>query len=343
MARALQDTAIRHNVTLQRAGAGAGRDAVKHLREARAWVTDRLAKEGDRIETRKRLRKVLSDIDRRVASILRGYSRELTESLEEVALLEAEFQRRSISRVAGVSVSAAGQKEIVRRALEIPVPVGRAAGGQLLKPVIQDWPDELTERARNAVTIGFSQGNTTREIAQAVAGYADGVLGAAGERSAMTLARTAVTHVSSTARDLTYRANDDVIVGYEWVAVQDSRTSDTCKALDGRIFKLTDDYQPKPPAHPNCRSTTSPVLQPEFAEADDEKGTAASDKTYYEWLKNQPASVQDEALGATKGKIFRNAGLTPEEFKRASVNRLNEPLTVDEMAKRNPKIADYLA
>ena len=65
-------------------------------------------------------------------------------------------------------------------------------------------------------------------------------------------------------------------------------------------------------------------------------------RQYYDILKNQPAAVQDDALGKTKGKIFRNAGLTPEEFKKASVDQLYNELTLEEMAKKNKKIAEYL-
>ena len=42
----------------------------------------------------------------------------------------------------------------------------------------------------------------------------------------------------------------------------------------------------------------------------------------------------DDALGKDQGcKIFRNAGLTAEEFKKASVDQLYNPnLTIEEMA-----------
>ena len=65
-------------------------------------------------------------------------------------------------------------------------------------------------------------------------------------------------------------------------------------------------------------------------------------RQYYDILKNQPAAVIDDALGKAKGKIFRNAGLTAEEFKKASVDQLYNPLTIEEMAAKNKKIADYL-
>ncbi len=58
---------------------------------------------------------------------------------------------------------------------------------------------------------------------------------------------------------------------YVWSSIIDSRTSETCLELDGRIFLVG--RGPRPPAHPNCRSTTyayygedgGPVAQTDFA------------------------------------------------------------------------------
>ncbi len=50
---------------------------------------------------------------------------------------------------------------------------------------------------------------------------------------------------------------------YEYAALEDNRTSDICKALDGKVFKVADavvgvNY---PPMHPFCRSSTVAVIQ----------------------------------------------------------------------------------
>ena len=102
----------------------------------------------------------------------------------------------------------------------------------------------------------------------------------------------------------------------------------------------------------NCRSSTAPKLSPEF-DIFDEGATRASkgadggkqvaaDTTYYDWLKRQPASYQDEVLGKTKGLIFRNSGLTPEQFRAITVDDLGRPLTLEEMAAMDKRVATYL-
>ena len=65
--------------------------------------------------------------------------------------------------------------------------------------------------------------------------------------------------------------------------------------------------------------------------------------SYHQWLKQQPAWFQDERLGKTKGLIFRNAGLSPEEFRKITVDDLGRPLTIDEMKAADKRVASYLA
>jgi len=64
--------------------------------------------------------------------------------------------------------------------------------------------------------------------------------------------------------------------------------------------------------------------------------------SYYEFLKSQPAAFQDAALGVTRGKIFRNAGMTQEEFRAASVDGFGNPLTLKQMAEMDDRVAEYL-
>lgn len=55
---------------------------------------------------------------------------------------------------------------------------------------------------------------------------------------------------------------DAGIEEYEFIAKIDSRTSDECRRLDGKIFKVKDlEYgENAPPVHPNCRSSIAPHI-----------------------------------------------------------------------------------
>ena len=68
----------------------------------------------------------------------------------------------------------------------------------------------------------------------------------------------------------------------------------------------------------------------------------SADMSYYDFLSLQPAAIQDAALGPVRGKIFRNAGMSAEEFRVASVDGFGRPLTLKEMAALDEKVAAYL-
>ena len=196
--------------------------------------------------------------------------------------------------------------------------------------------------------MGFVQGQTTRQIVKNVVGA--GGLADISERNAATVIRTALSHVSNEARNETYRQNDDIIEKYEWVSTLDSRTSTICRARDGMTWEIG--KWPMPPAHFGCRSTTAPVISSEFdfldkgakraAKGADGGTQVSADTTYYEFLKQQPAWFIDEALGPTRGKIFRNSGISPEEFRVISVDGFGNPLTLKQMAELDKRVADYL-
>lgn len=103
----------------------------------------------------------------------------------------------------------------------------------------------------------------------------------------------------------------------------------------------------------NCRTTTAPVVSSEFDFLDAGAKRAArgadggtqvdANTSYYDFLKSQPAWFQDSALGAVRGKIFRNSGMTPDEFRAASVDGFGNPMTLKQMAEMDAKVAEYLA
>jgi SPP1 gp7 family putative phage head morphogenesis protein len=198
------------------------------------------------------------------------------------------------------------------------------------------------------VKSGFVQGKTTRQIVKEVVGA--GGLADVSQRNAATVVRTALNHVSTQAREIVYQKNSDIVEKYEWVSTLDSRTSTICRSRDGQKYDIG--KGPLPPAHPNCRSATAPVISSEFDFLDAGAKRAArgadggmqvdASTTYYDFLKQQPAWFIDKALGPIRGKIFRNSGMSPEEFRVASVDGFGRPLTLKEMAEADKRVAEYL-
>lgn len=76
--------------------------------------------------------------------------------------------------------------------------------------------------------------------------------------------------------------NDLDVEEYEIVVTLDSHTSDICRSLDGKVFKMSD-YKPgvtAPPFHVYCRSTTAPHFKENF-DAGERAARGADGKTYY--------------------------------------------------------------
>jgi SPP1 gp7 family putative phage head morphogenesis protein len=60
-------------------------------------------------------------------------------------------------------------------------------------------------------------------------------------------------------------------------------------------------------------------------------GPVPATTTYQTWLKGQSATFQDEILGKTKGKLFRDGGLQLDKF----VNRNGDELTLSQLASKH--------
>lgn len=74
----------------------------------------------------------------------------------------------------------------------------------------------------------------------------------------------------------------------------------------------------------------------------DSRGQVPAQTQYYELLKQQPAALQDRVLGKGRGLIFRNSGLSAEEFRKAMVDQMGRPKTLAEMAEDNATILRYM-
>jgi SPP1 gp7 family putative phage head morphogenesis protein len=219
----------------------------------------------------------------------------------------------------------------------------------MLDPFVKGWEAGQISKVNDIIKTGFITGRTNAQITQDIAGK-NGYLDNQNRKSIKTMVRTATTHTSSLARQQTMEENDDIVIGYEWVSTLDSRTSNICKGLDGKIYKHRDKNKRYPPAHPNCRSSTAPVLDQRFnvdgivttrASRGVEGGQqVAADTTYYGWLKGQGAQgpkgrafVMD-VLGKERGELFLDGGLSASKFKQLTTDELFQPIPLDELRKK---------
>jgi SPP1 gp7 family putative phage head morphogenesis protein len=151
------------------------------------------------------------------------------------------------------------------------------------------------------------------------------------EHQAKTLTRTAITSTQTTAVHKVMERNKDILKGFMFTAILDSKTSPICTHHNGKVYDV-DDKRYTPPLHWNCRSSMVPVLKSkedlleessarinktELKKKDPQKlnGLQPKDKGYGEWLKGQAFDVQKKMLGGEEqANLFRTGALKANEF-----------------------------
>lgn len=232
----------------------------------------------------------------------------------------------------------------------------RKFGGDTQRPLVQ-WSKGLQTEAKakvqEVVREALQTGSPVPEVRRRVAQVTKQT-----SRQAEAVARTGFSHATSVADQMVAEANDDVIIGVMWLSTLDSRTTITCASLDRTVYRTNEG--PRPPAHFNCRSRVTMLTRditdiaqgktgkPTQAELDAagkrrtegtrdgidyQQGRARpfdAGTSYGDWLKRQPATVQDEVLGRTRAKLFRQGKVEIDQF----VGSDHQPLTLKELEAR---------
>lgn len=226
--------------------------------------------------------------------------------------------------------------------------------------ILKDWADSLSradrERIMSEIKIGLVNGETVKQISTRVMGGLQNGVPIAGatavsKRGVEAVTRTAITAIADASRREVYKENADVLDQELYVATLDSRTTPVCRALDGKRFPLG--KGPRPPQHMACRSVRVPVLDGDAigtrpakraSRADlegltaaerrqkirDMTGTVPAKTTYQDFLRRQSDAFQEEVLGVTKAKLFRDGKLPLDRF----IDRSGNELTLAQLMKR---------
>lgn len=333
------DALTRHEIGIQRLSNATVRKMLRLLSDLDDQLVAALLKEDISEYTKARQKALLVELRRIVDSAYTDASGQMMIDLAGLADYEADFQSDMFKATVPVNF------EYVRPSADqlLAAVNSRPFQGRILSEWFADLNAGAFKRLRASIRMGFIEGRTTDQMVRDIRGtralkYTDGIL-QINRRAATTAVRTAVSHTANTARSYVYERNKDLIKGVQWTSTLDGRTSAICRARDGKVYDV--DKGPRPPAHPNCRSSTVPVLKswrelgynvkdlPKSTRAS-MNGQAAEDLTYGDWLAKQPAGFQDDVLGDTKGKLFRKGGLTVDRF----VDRAGNELTLDQLKKR---------
>jgi SPP1 gp7 family putative phage head morphogenesis protein len=172
------------------------------------------------------------------------------------------------------------------------------------------------------------------------------------KREATALVRTSVMQVANATRQETYKANADVLDGFEFIATLDARTCPRCAVYDGKQYDMNmqpighDLPFPGVPVHWNCRCTLapstkswaelagldSPLSKDQITELDavpvgdrvSMNGLIVGDTNYSDWLSSQDEATQQEILGPNRYQLWVENKLDMSDL----VNNNGMPLTI---------------
>ena len=293
--------------------------------------------------TVERLDSLLQSVRQTNAAAYQQVSQLIETELKDLVQYEAAYQYQLFANTLPVEVAVAS----VNVGQVYAAALARPFQGTLLKEALSGLEANKARMVRDAIRIGFVEGQTIQQMVQRIRGtramqYTDGLMETS-RRDTAAMVRTAVSHTANFTRNEFYKQNNDLVKGWQFVATLDSRTSITCASLSGKIFPLG--TGPLPPRHFNCRSTSVPVIKswkelgidlPESAKSTRSSmdGQVAEDLTFTKWLRSKPASVQDDILGATRGKLFRANKIEIDRF----TDRQGRVLSLDQLRKKNAEM-----
>lgn len=343
----IRDKAIRHALYLQRFGNGLTEQVIALLDEASEEIVAKLAARLASIDERgltlsdratKRLQMLLDEIKGLNAALYGQIGETLSEQLSGLGSVEAQFQAATLQTVLPVAFQTAIPSPTRLRAIIETSPME----GALLSSWTEGVQDGTAKRIEQAIRKGMVQGLGTDDLVRSIRGtkkqnYKDGVLEIS-RRSARSIVRTSVSHVSNVAAQETWKANERVVKGWQYVSTLDSRTTITCAALNGQVFPVGEG--PMPPRHIGCRSLSIAVTKSfkEMGFDSDEvtaserasmDGKVAGDITFEKWLKDKGEGTQNDILGPTRAALFRDGKLSLQDF----IKNDGTVLTIEQLSK----------
>ncbi|RIA47318.1 minor capsid protein [Dichotomicrobium thermohalophilum] len=332
MADPALDMIIRHRVGLEQYTNTINNRIRRHLQRVQKDIVDQINQRGPFIDERgvitkqknrrrlTRMNKVIEDLLAEAHIALRKDQRD---GLVDLAEYEAEFVEQLYTNGLGINSAFDRPSRELLRAIVTSEPFR----GDVLRSWAQQMEANQLRRIKQQIQIGLTEGESIEEIVQRLRGtralnFTDGQF-AKDKRNAEALTRTAVNHVQSRAHEEVVKHNPKLFSKkYEWVSVLDSRTTPICQSRAGRIYNQGEG--PLPPGHWGCRSVVR-----YFTKFED---VPESQPKYDEWLRDQPAAVQDEVLGKKKGRLYREGRLNLSQF----IND-GRMLTLEQLREREAK------
>lgn len=254
------------------------------------YIFSRFDYENMREFTRRELRNLTAQLNIAQTTRFTTFFDNLLKELQRFSRIEHQVAIGIMQSVTAIPAGIPKPDSLWARTLNEPI----AATGDVLTGLGATVIASTAQTVARQVRTGYANGLTKNALANDIVGTAsrnfrNGLIPKFQRWGAASI-NTAIQHVSATAVDY---LSSKLFDNYQWVSVLDERTSEICISRNGRIYSYA--TGPRPPAHPNCRSTIVPI-------ADDPTDMP----TFKEWFLDQAEDV--------KLAYQRKLALTLEEY-----------------------------
>lgn len=341
----LQEQAIQHALYRLGYANAVNRDVLVFLNQLEKDVVEKLAarlatanlKGVDKgPKTTQRMEETIEEIRNLTTNVYSKTHDHLKREFTDYASAEAKNEANSINRAVKAKVA----NKLPSPQLLNTIVTERPIHGELLKPFVKRLGAGTADRVEQQIRLGMAAGEGVDKIVARVTGV-EGF--DRSKNAARAMVRTSVNSISNQARLETWRANSELIKGWQFTATLDSRTTPICASLDGKVFDL-DDTAALPPRHPQCRSTTVAVtrsheelgLKGKKYSAETRAsmdGQVAAPTTFERFMKSKGEEFQDKILGATRADLWRRGKLNLNDF----VRNYSEVIPLDELRRLHPE------
>jgi SPP1 gp7 family putative phage head morphogenesis protein len=310
----LQEKAISHAIYLERYKTFEIRKIMGLLNRVDQDITFKLLTKNDGTWTKQRMEKLLLSVRDLNKEAFSEIKKRITGDLKEFVSYESAHQIKILNDTIPVKLNIVqpSPNQLWASAMSKPLQ------SELFTKSLNTLSRSRVRNIEGVIRNGFVEGQTIQQIGRRIRGsralkYKDGIL-EVNRRQAEAWARTSVAHVANTARERTFQENGSLIKGVQFIATLDGGTTVICASYGGEIFDV--DKGPRPPIHWSCRSTTVPVIKswkelginlneaPPGTRAS-MNGQVPSSMNYQQWLEKQSHKIQEDVLGKTKARLFR--------------------------------------
>lgn len=315
------DWLVEHQIDLLRFERRTLRGLFSVLDELSQEIADEILAAQATQHRRLRLEQILTIIYDLINETYTGFSDEFTDTLADLAGMEANAAAIAVNTVIGAELVNPVIAPALLNALATETVIDGVVTGDYWKKQQADYKRLFAVEMRK----GIIKGETVQQLVKRITDKDGEIKNIADlkRRQVESLVRTSVNAVTSEARDATWRANKNVIKGYQHVSTLDKRTTIQCAARDNLIWDI--DKKPvghsiefkQTPIHWGCRSLIVPwlkgyselnkndrrMIKPSTRASMD--GQVSESLNFNDFLKTKSDAFINEYLGAERAKLFR--------------------------------------